>query len=244
MKALIFAAGLGTRLKPLTDTMPKALVPIAGVPLLEHLILKMKAAGVDEIVVNVHHFADQIIDFLKQKNNFGIRIHISDERDELLETGGGIRKAAHFFTTDEPILVHNVDILSNVDLAQFYAQHNDGALATLLVSGRKSSRYLCFDDERRLAGWVNVTTEAVKSPYDDFDAERYQKLAFAGIQVVSPRIFELMNGWTGAFSIIDFYLAMAAQERIVGLEDAHLQLLDVGKIDVLHDAEVFWEKVL
>ncbi len=244
MKALIFAAGLGTRLKPLTDTMPKALVPIGGTPLLEHLILKMKAAGVDEIVVNVHHFADQIIDFLRAKENFGIRIHISDERDELLETGGGIRKAAQFFTTDEPILVHNVDILSNVDFAQFYAQHDDGALATLLVSARKSSRYLCFDNEHRLAGWVNVANGAVKSPYADFAADNYTKLAFAGIQVVSPRIFSLMEEWRGAFSIIDFYLALAAQERIDGMEDNHLQLLDVGKIDVLHDAEMFLEKVL
>ena len=135
MKAMIFAAGLGTRLKPLTDHMPKALVPVAGKPMLEHVINKLKSSGVDEIVINVHHFANQIIDFVKANNNFGITIHISDETDQLLDTGGGIKKASPFFT--EPFIVHNADILSNIDLKELYEYHlksnND---ATLLEIGR------------------------------------------------------------------------------------------------------------
>ena len=154
MKAMIFAAGLGTRLKPLTDHMPKALVPVAGKPMLEHVIEKLKASGFNEIVINVHHFGNQIIDFLKEKDNFGIQIWISDETEELLDTGGGIKKAAHFF--DEPFLVHNADILSNVNLKDLYEFHqaskND---ATLLVSPRKTVRYLLFNEENRLCGWVN-----------------------------------------------------------------------------------------
>ena len=136
---MIFAAGLGSRLKPLTDNMPKALVPVAGKPMLEHVILKLKAAGFDQIVINIHHLGQQIIDFLQANNNFGVQIYLSDERDYLLDTGGGIKKATRFLMGDEPFLVHNVDILSNVDLRQFYRHHAEGkALATLLVSQRKT----------------------------------------------------------------------------------------------------------
>jgi len=164
MKAMIFAAGLGSRLKPLTDTMPKALVPVAGRPMLEHVILKLKAFGFTEIVINIHHFGEQILEFLKVNDNFGLTIHISDERDVLLDTGGGIRKASSFFeNSDEPFLVHNVDILSNVDLKELYDYHlqTDG-LATLLVSQRKTSRYLLLDAEKRLCGWINKDTGQVK----------------------------------------------------------------------------------
>ena len=154
---MIFAAGLGTRLKPLTDHMPKALVPVAGKPMLEHVILKLIASGFDEIVINVHHFAEQIIDFLKEKNNFGIKIWISDETEELLDTGGGIKKASSLL--NEPFLVHNADILSNVDLKTLYdfhiASEND---ATLLVSPRKTVRYLLFNQTNRLCGWINKDT--------------------------------------------------------------------------------------
>ena len=160
MKAMIFAAGLGTRLKPLTDHMPKALVPVAGKPMLEHVIEKLKASGFNEIVINVHHFGNQIIDFLKEKDNFGIQIWISDETEELLDTGGGIKKAAHFF--DEPFLVHNADILSNVNLKALYEYHQaSGNDATLLVSPRKTVRYLLFE-ENRLCGWVNKDTLQTK----------------------------------------------------------------------------------
>lgn len=239
MKAFIFAAGLGTRLKPLTDIMPKALVPVADKPLLEHLILKMKHSGFDDIVINVHHFAEQIIDFLAQKQNFGIRIRISDERQQLLDTGGGIKHAAPLFCTDEPILVHNVDIFSDVDLAWFYRQHSPEALATLLVSERQSSRYLLFDEHLRMQGWTNVQTSEVRTPYHDLNVASCRHLAFAGIHVVSHDIFDLMAGWSGAFSIIDFYLAVAKQAKIVGVLQHDLHLLDVGKADALYQAERF-----
>ena len=164
MNCLIFAAGLGTRLKPLTDAMPKAMVPVAGKPLIEHLLRKVAAAGFDKAVVNVHHFADQIIDFVSSRD-FGLKIASSDERDALLETGGGIKKAQSLLGTDQPFLAHNVDILSNLDLRQFYQMHRSRDLATLLVSRRTTSRYLLFDAERRLVGWTNVQTGEVKSPY-------------------------------------------------------------------------------
>ena len=161
---MIFAAGLGSRLKPLTDSMPKALVPIAGRPMLEHVILKLKASGFTEIVINIHHFGEQILDFLKANDNFGLTIHISDEREQLLDTGGGVRKACTFFEhSDEPFLVHNVDILSDVDLKELYDYHlQNGSVATLLASRRKTSRYLLFDTDRRLCGWINKDTGQVK----------------------------------------------------------------------------------
>lgn len=238
MNCLIFAAGLGTRLKPLTDTMPKAMVPVAGKPLIEHLLRKVAAAGFDKTVVNVHHFADQIIDFVSSRD-FGLKIAISDERDALLETGGGIKKAQSLLDTDQPFLAHNVDILSNLDLRQFYQMHRSGDLATLLVSRRATSRYLLFDDQRRLVGWTNVQTGEVKSPYPNLDVQRCEKLAFSGIHTISPAIFPLMEAWQGRFSIIDFYLSVCAAQTIRGVEVPHTKILDVGKIDALHEAEKF-----
>ena len=161
MQAMIFAAGLGTRLKPLTDSMPKALVRVGGKPLIEHVIMKLKDAGVGRIVVNVHHFAGQIKSFLAANDNFGVDIRVSDESEMLLETGGGIKKAAPLFSPDEPVLIHNVDILSNVDLRKFY-DSSTGNDATLLVSDRKTRRYLLFDDGMTLRGWTNVETGEVK----------------------------------------------------------------------------------
>lgn len=239
MKAMIFAAGLGTRLKPLTDTLPKALVPIAGKPLLEHVILKLKSAGFEEIIVNVHHFPDQIIDFLKVNNNFGIRIEVSDERDLLLDTGGGIRKAAWFFDDGKPFLVHNVDILSNVDLQALYNQHlRTNALATLVVSKRDTFRYLLFDDNFRLNGWVNEKTGETK-PADLKDSEKFQKLAFSGIQVLSPAVLDLMETLEPKFPIMDFYLSNASTQVISGFVPYNYSMLDVGKLDVLDEAEKF-----
>lgn len=239
MKAMIFAAGLGTRLKPLTDNMPKAMVPIAGKPLLEHVILKLKNAGFDEIIVNVHHFADQIIDFLQVNQNFGIRIEVSDERDLLLDTGGGVRKAAWFFEDGKPFLVHNVDILSNIDLTALYNQHiRTNSLATLVVSPRDTFRYLLFDDNLRLNGWVNEKTGELK-PISLTRPELYQKLAFSGIQVLSSAVFELMAGYEPKFPIMDFYLSNASSQNISGFVPDDYRMLDVGKLNVLDDAEKF-----
>ncbi len=239
MKAMIFAAGLGTRLKPVTDNLPKALVPIAGKPLLEHVILKLKSAGFDEIIVNVHHFPDQLIDFLKANNNFSIRIEVSDERNLLLDTGGGIRKAAWFFDDEKPFLVHNVDILSNVDLKVLYHQHlRTNSLATLVVSKRDTFRYLLFDDNLRLSGWINEKTGETK-PINLKKIELYNKLAFAGIQVLSPKVFDLMKNLEPKFPIMDFYLSNAASQTITGFVPDNYNMLDVGKLDILDEAERF-----
>ena len=177
MKALIFAAGLGTRLKPLTDTMPKALVPVGGKPLLEHVASKLIAAGYDQLVINVHHFADQIRAYVAERGGWGVDVQFSDETDLLRETGGGIRHAAPLLAGDEPFLVHNVDILSNLDLAWFRAQHREGDLATILVSERETQRYFLFDDEGRLVGWTNIATgEAARYLVDNgADAVSMQK---------------------------------------------------------------------
>lgn len=238
MKCLIFAAGLGTRLKPLTDTMPKAMVPVAGKPLIEHILCKVAAAGFDEAVINVHHFADQIIEFVA-RHDFGLKIAISDEREALLETGGGIKKAQSLIGTAEPFLVHNVDILSNLNLSEFYRLHRRADLATLLVSRRATNRYLLFDANRRLVGWTNLSTGEVKSPYPDLDVTKCEKLAFAGIHVISPAVFKLMETWSGKFSIIDFYLSVCATQIIRGVEIPRMQMLDVGKVDSLREAEIF-----
>ena len=174
-KVMIFAAGLGTRLRPLTDHMPKALVPVGGVPLLERLLLKLKASGFTDITLNLHHFADQIAHFLAENGNFGLTIRLSDERDLLRDTGGGIRHAIPLLQEDadgSPVLVHNIDILSNADLPSFARQYREGDAATLLVSERQTSRYLLFDDDLRLVGWTNLRTGEVKSPYPGLDPAR------------------------------------------------------------------------
>jgi NDP-sugar pyrophosphorylase family protein len=239
MKAMIFAAGLGTRLKPITDTLPKALVPVGGEPLLYHVITKLKAAGYTELVVNVHHFAGQILEYLAT-HDFGLPISISDETDELLETGGGIAHAKDLILpTGEPFLIHNVDILSNLDIAWFRSQTRPEALSTLLVSERETSRYLLFDGEMRLVGWTNVTTGEVRSPYPDLNPDHYHKLAFAGIHNLSPAIFDAFEqaGFTGRFPIMDFYIQECANYPIYGVAAPNLRLLDVGKVDSLSQAE-------
>jgi len=239
MKAMIFAAGLGTRLKPITDTLPKALVPIAGKPLLEHVILKLIASGFDEILINVHHFPDQIIDFIRENNAFGIHIEISDERDMLLDTGGGVKKAAAFFDDNKPFLVHNVDILSNINLTELYNQHlRSNPLATLVVSRRDTFRYLLFDDGLRLRAWINEKTSETK-PVDFKNPERYNKLAFSGIQVLSPQVFELMQKQPDKFPIMDFYLQNMNINNILSFVPADYKMLDVGKLNVLDEAEKF-----
>ena len=239
MKAMIFAAGLGTRLKPLTDHMPKALVPVAGKPMLEHVIRKLIAAGCDEIVINVHHFADQIIDFVKANNNFGITIHISDETDMLLDTGGGIKKASSFF--QEPFLIHNVDILSDVDLKSLYEYHlTSGNDATLLVSPRKTVRYLLFDEGNQLCGWFNKDTLQTKPEGFVYQPEVQKEYAFSGIHIVSPSLFNYMDdNWTGKFPIMDFYLQTCQEAQLGGYAKEDLQLIDIGKPETLAVAEDF-----
>jgi NDP-sugar pyrophosphorylase family protein len=206
--------------------------------MLEHVILKLKSFGVDELVINVHHFAQQIIDFLKEKDNFGIKIWISDETEELLETGGGIKKAAPFF--DEPFLVHNADILSNVDLKAMYDYHlTSGNDATLLVSPRKTVRYLLFNETNRLCGWVNKDTLQTKPEGFVYQPEIQKEYAFGGIHIISPTLFKYMEGWSGKFSIMDFYLQTCQKAQLGGYIKDDLHLIDIGKLETLAKAEDF-----
>jgi NDP-sugar pyrophosphorylase family protein len=230
-QAMIFAAGLGTRLKPLTDTMPKALVTVGGMPLIWHVIMKLKAAGYERLVVNVHHFAQQIVDYLAANGNFGLDIRISDETGGLLETGGGIRKALSLFDPTSPILIHNVDILSNLNLAALPADET-----VLVVSERKTKRFLQFDDTMRLVGWKNIETGEVKG-------REARSLAFSGIHVLGPSMFPLLEDWPQRFPIMDFYLAVCNQQLIRGYEACNLRLLDVGKLDTLEQAELFLKQL-
>ena len=245
-QAMIFAAGLGTRLKPITDRMPKALVPVGGQPLLWHVIQKLRAAGFERIVINVHHFADQIIDYIEANQNFGLDIRISDERVALLDTGGGIKHALPLFDPSMPILIHNVDILSNVDLAALYQATLDSqADALLLVSQRQTKRYLLFADDDRLCGWTNIETGEVKGPLSTIHYppstihHPLKQLAFSGIHVLSPSTFSLFEQMPDRFSIIDFYLQHASQCFFKGKAQENLRLLDVGKLDSLEQAEEF-----
>lgn len=259
MKAMIFAAGLGTRLKPLTDTMPKAMVPVGERPLLAHIISRLVAAGIGEICVNVYHFAEQIIDYLESNPVPGVSVSVSDERPSgLLETGGGILAAEPFLAgaqhhsgnscpaVGEPILIHNVDILSNLDLRAFVPLIRPEDLATLVVSERKTSRYLLFDDDMLLRGWTDVRTGEVRGPASGGDISGYRRLAFSGIHVVSPRIFDAMRrcGFSGRFSIIDFYLSACATMSVRGYVPDNFAMIDVGKLDALAAAEQFLKEHL
>ena len=240
MKAMIFAAGMGTRLKPLTDTMPKALVPVGGKPLLQHVIEKLSKNGFDEIIINIHHFAEQIIDFIASENHFNIRIEFSDEREKLLDTGGGIRKASRFFDDGKPFLVHNVDILSNIDLTELYSTHiRNNALATLVCSDRETSRYLLFNREHYLKGWVNEKTGETKSPGSSIQQAHYLKLAFSGIHILQPSIFNYMQYFPDRFPIIDFYLSLCDKEKITCFIPEELKMMDVGKLNSLDEADRF-----
>ena len=234
---MLFAAGLGTRLRPLTDTMPKALVRVGGQPLIWHVIMKLKAAGYERIVVNVHHFAQQIIDYLQANDNFGLDIRISDETSGLLETGGGIKKALPLFDPSEPILIHNVDILSNLEFNSLSMVAPPDAL--LVVSQRNTKRYLLFDDEMILDGWTNIETGEVRSPYPALDPTDLKRLAFSGIHMIWPRLFPLFQDMPERFGIIDFYLKYCHQCAFLGYEKKDLRLMDVGKLDTLDQAESF-----
>ena len=245
---MILAAGLGTRLKPLTDTMPKALVPVCGTPLLDINIRRLQQQGYDRFVVNIHHFAQQIRDYVALQD-YAPQVLFSDETGQLLETGGGLKKAQQLFRDDEPILIHNVDILDNVDYEHFSRQHLPDEDAVLLVSRRKTQRYLLFDNAMRLMGWTNVATGEVKSPYEyvrrtglSQHGEPLNMFAFSGIHSFSPRLFALMDRFPDRFSIIDFYLSVCHRSHIVGLVKDDLRLLDVGKLDTLEQAEQFLQQ--
>jgi len=236
MKAMILAAGLGTRLRPLTDDRPKALVEIAGRTLLEITLSRLRGFGIREVIINVHHFAGMILEYLKTNDNFDMRIEVSCE-EVLLDTGGGLKKAAWFFlesSLEEPFILHNVDVISTLDLGrmlQFHADHR--ALATLAVQDRETSRYLLFDEQLQLCGRQSghdQEPELVRS------SPRAQALGFCGIHVISPRLLAMMNE-DGVFSIIPSYLRLAAQgENIVAFRADEYYWRDLGKPDNLLQA--------
>lgn len=255
-QAMIFAAGLGTRLKPITDTMPKALVSVGGRPLLDWTILRLQEQGYQHFVVNVHHFAQQIVDHIHQQYPHTPEVLISHEEELLLETGGGLKKAAPLFDENENILIHNVDILDNVDYDWFSRQHLPDEDAVLLVSKRPTKRYLLFDSGMRLMGWVNIETGEVKSPFPwlreaditvDSDLQvnvsssstTLFAFAFSGIQSFSPRLFKLMEQFPDRFSIMDFYLQTCHRRKIVGCLKEDLFVLDVGKLNSLDAATAY-----
>ena len=232
MKGFIFAAGLGTRLKPLTDHQPKALVELNGKPLLFHAIQKLKEVAVDEIIVNVHHFSSLVVEYLQQ-NDFGIPITISDESDFLLDTGGGLLKAKALLS-DAPFIAYNVDIVSSINLKQLLTFHTkSGNLATLVVRNRETSRYLLFDEQMHLSGWINKTTGDKIVSNANFDQS--QPFAFSGIQILEPSIFDKITE-TGKFSVTPMYVRLAQTEKIGGFLDQSDFWLDVGKPGQLDNA--------
>jgi len=241
MKAMIFAAGLGTRLKPYTETMPKALVPVAGVPMLEILIKHLQKSGIQDILINVHHFAGQVIDFLKTNSNFGANITISNEEDLLLDTGGGLKKAAWFFNDQQPFFVQNVDVISDLDYKEMLHFHTiNGALVTLAVCNRITSRYFLFDKQMQLCGWENTKTAEVKIARSD--SQDLARFAFSGIHIIDPAIFNSIKK-EGKFSIVDTYLELASIHKISGYEHNPENWVDMGKPEELTKAENILKKI-
>ncbi len=239
MKAMILAAGLGTRLRPWTLEHPKALVPVVGVPMLERVIVRLKDEGFDEIVVNIHHFGDQIIDFVRSKD-FGVKIFISDERGELLDTGGGLVYARELLG-EEPVLVHNVDILSNADLRGLMQKHEHSqAGGSLLVSNRESSRKLIFDSEMRLKGWHHLGTDEFK-PEGFKPTSEDKEYAFSGIYVIDRDMREEMKSLFGtrAFPVMDYLLSKDRKVSVNGEVAPTLKLIDIGKPDTLKAAQLW-----
>ena len=259
---MIFAAGLGTRLKPLTDTLPKALVPVCEKPLIEHVARKLQASGIDEAVVNIHYFADKVEEWVKsqpwiatrkeEKSEGKMLLEISDERNQLLETGGAVLHARRYLQGCGRFLIHNVDILSNCDINSFASQTREEALASLLVSERKTTRFLLFNPEdMRLVGWMNTDTgdHHVTSP--DIIPTQCRALAFSGIHILSDKVLGLMEEYVKEknlptdekngtrFPIMSFYMWAAAKHPIYGVVADNLEFIDVGKLDALKPAEEF-----
>lgn len=267
MKAMIFAAGLGTRLKPITDTLPKALVPVAGKPLIEHVMNKMSAATdsegeplFDGFIVNVHHFADKVVTWLEQScslaDHGNFTIEISDETAMLLETGGAVHHARRFLEGCGSFMIHNVDIFTSADLSWFASHHRQESVATLLVSDRKTSRYFLFDPkDMRLVGWYNTLNGDTFMADPSFKKEDCRMLAFAGIHILSDKIFSLMDEYISEkglpadkvvgtrFPIVDFYLWACSRQPIYGVEAQNLTFLDVGKMETIDRAEEMLAKV-
>jgi NDP-sugar pyrophosphorylase family protein len=239
LKALLFAAGLGTRLNEYTHDKPKALVNLAGKPLLQHAIEYLKYYGISDITINVFHFAEQVISFIEEKDSFGINIHISDERDQLLDTGGGLKKAGAFLKGDEPILIYNVDVISNLNLNVLLNYHQQQkALATLVVRQRDTSRYLMFDRNLQLAGWKNFSTGETHVSRNESFADS-QPLAFSGIHLIQPEMLEMITE-EGKFPIIDLYLRLAENQTIKAFVDQSDLWMDLGKPEQLQAAESFF----
>ena len=247
MNAMIFAAGLGTRLRPLTNDRPKALVEVAGKTLLQHQIEKLKTAGFDHIVVNIHHFGQQIIDFLDANNNFGVDIKISDERAMLLDTGGGIKAAMRLFENDDPILIHNVDIISDIDLKALYNAHSEGnCIATLAINQRETSRYLIFNEQLEMQGWTNIKTGEIKpaplaqrvSDYSSLASLNLYKYAFSGIHIIDKKIDKYLNHKKeAAFPIMDFYISLCQETKLKGINVTGHRWVDCGKPEHLNTAK-------
>ena len=265
MKAMIFAAGLGTRLKPLTDTLPKALVPVCGKPLIEHVARKLQAAGIDDVVVNIHYFADKVEEWVAEKEwiitddkkvleKGNMRFSISDERALLLETGGAVLHAKRYLEGCGRFLIHNVDILSNCDIKWFESQVADDAIVTLLVSERETTRFLLFaPDSLRLVGWMNTDTGDYHVVSPDIVPAECRKLAFSGIHILSDKVLALMEQYVAEkglvvdevagvrFPIMNFYMWLAAKYPVYGVVAENLNFIDVGKLDALKPAEEFFK---
>jgi NDP-sugar pyrophosphorylase family protein len=262
MKAMIFAAGLGTRLKPLTDTLPKALVPVCGKPLIEHVARKLFSVGIDEAVINIHYFADKVEQWVsdeewivtdkQDKCDGKMLVEISDERELLLETGGAVLHARRYLEGCGRFLIHNVDILSNCDIRWFEQQVKDNALASLLVSDRKTTRFLLFEpDTMRMVGWMNTDTGDYSVTSSDIVPQECRALAFSGIHILSDKVLALMQEYVEEkgvpvdevkgtrFPIMSFYMWAAAKYPIYGVVAKDLQFIDVGKLDALKPAEEF-----
>ena len=240
MKAMIFAAGLGTRLKPLTDTMPKALVPLAGKSLLQWQVEKLREAGITDIIVNVHHFPDMIIDAVRAHEGWGCKITISDERDCLLDTGGGLKKAV----SEGPVLACNVDILSNINIPALINAYAQSGVSQLVVSDRQTQRYLCFDEKGTLCGWTNIATGEVRPENFKFQISNFKLLAFSGMQILSTEALALLDTMPeDKFSLINFYLRTMQRVPFRAYVPANYQMMDVGKIDQIEQAEAFAESL-
>ena len=255
MKAMIFAAGLGTRLKPITDTLPKALVPVGGRPLIEHVARKLKASGIDEAVVNVHHFADKVEAWTGEQDI--MKMEVSDERKMLLETGGAVLHARRYLEGCGHFLIHNVDIMSNADLKWFETQVREDALATLMVSNRPTKRFLLFEPgTMRLVGWHNKDTGDHIMADKSLKVEDCLAYAFSGIHIMSDKVFSLMDEYVAEsgltvdpeagvrFPIRNFYLWAASKMPIYGVVAEKLDLLDVGKLDTLAQAEEMFNNMI